>query len=60
MTEKCTKDSIRKESGATINEIMRMLNLVFIKWLGIAFHITTPVSGYAAKNSCKISHLESN
>jgi len=49
MTERRTKEiGIRKVNGASVNEIMQMLNLVFIRWVGIAFLIATPISWYAA------------
>ncbi|MCD6091406.1 MAG: ABC transporter permease, partial [Bacteroidales bacterium] len=38
---------IRKVNGATISEILIMLNKDFIKWVGIAFIIAVPVSYYA-------------
>lgn len=51
MTEKRTKEiGIRKVNGASVHEIMQMLNLVFIRWVGIAFIIATPVSWFVAEN----------
>jgi putative ABC transport system permease protein len=38
---------IRKVNGATINEIMLMLNKDFIKWVVIAFVIACPIAYYA-------------
>jgi putative ABC transport system permease protein len=38
---------IRKVNGATISEVMAMLNRDFVKWVLIAFVIATPVSWYA-------------
>jgi len=38
---------IRKVNGATISEIMQMLNLSFIKWIGFAFVIATPIAYYS-------------
>jgi putative ABC transport system permease protein len=51
MTEKRTKEiGIRKVNGASVGEIMQMLNLVFIRWVVIAFIIATPVSWFVAEN----------
>ena len=38
---------IRKVNGATINEIMLMLNRDFMKWVVIAFVIACPIAYYA-------------
>jgi putative ABC transport system permease protein len=38
---------IRKVNGASIFEIMQMLNISFIKWIGIAFVIATPIAYYS-------------
>jgi putative ABC transport system permease protein len=38
---------IRKVNGARISEILSMLNQDFIKWVVIAFIITTPIAWYA-------------
>jgi putative ABC transport system permease protein len=38
---------IRKVNGAKIWEVMVMLNIDFVKWVGIAFVIATPVAWYA-------------
>ena len=38
---------IRKVNGATIKEIMYMLNKDFIKWVAIAFVIACPIAYYA-------------
>ncbi|UNY98580.1 ABC transporter permease [Zhouia spongiae] len=47
-SEQRTKEiGIRKVNGATINEIMVMLNKDFIKWVGIAFVIACPIAYYA-------------
>lgn len=46
-SEKRTKEiGIRKVNGATITEIMTMLNKTFIKWVFIAFLIATPFAWY--------------
>ena len=37
---------IRKVNGARISEILTMLNMDFIKWVGIAFLIACPVAWY--------------
>jgi putative ABC transport system permease protein len=47
-SEKRTKEiGIRKVNGATIAEMMTMLNTKFIKWVFIAFLIATPIAFYA-------------
>ncbi|NQU88199.1 MAG: ABC transporter permease, partial [Mariniphaga sp.] len=38
---------IRKVNGAKVSEILTMLNKDFIKWVAIAFIITTPIAYYA-------------
>jgi putative ABC transport system permease protein len=48
LTDKKTKEiGIRKVNGATIKEIMFMLNKDFIKWVAIAFVIACPIAYYA-------------
>ncbi|TGV03413.1 ABC transporter permease [Flavivirga rizhaonensis] len=48
ITESKIKEiGIRKVNGATINEIMLMLNKDFIKWVVIAFVIACPIAYYA-------------
>ena len=48
MIEKRTKEiGIRKVNGATVYEIIIMLNTYFIKWIAIAFVIATPIAWYA-------------
>lgn len=37
---------IRKVNGATISEVMTMLNRDFVKWVAIAFVIATPIAWY--------------
>lgn len=50
MTEKRTKEiGIRKVNGSSVYEIVKMLNIVFIKWLGLAFFIATPIAYYATQ-----------
>ena len=38
---------VRKVNGATISEVMTMLNRDFVKWVAIAFVIATPIAWYA-------------
>ena len=38
---------IRKVNGATIGQILTLLNKDFVKWVGLAFIIAVPVSWYA-------------
>ncbi len=38
---------IRKVNGAMISEVMIMLNKDYVKWVGIAFVIATPIAYYA-------------
>ena len=38
---------VRKVNGATISEVMAMLNRDFVKWVAIAFVIATPIAYYA-------------
>lgn len=46
-TERRVKEiGIRKVNGATIHEVMVMLNQVFVKWVAIAFIIATPLAWY--------------
>jgi len=46
--ERRTKEiGVRKVSGATISEVMTMLNKDFVRWVAIAFIIATPVAYYA-------------
>jgi putative ABC transport system permease protein len=47
-SDKRTKEiGIRKVNGATIAEIMFLLNIVFVKWIFLAFIIATPIAWYA-------------
>jgi len=39
--------SLRKVNGATIGQVVAMVNLDFIKWIAIAFVIAIPVGWYA-------------
>ena len=47
-TQQKTKEiGIRKVNGATIAEIMFMLNKDFVKWVFVAFVVACPVAYYA-------------
>lgn len=46
-TQRQKEIGIRKVNGATISEILIMLNKDFIKWVGIAFILAVPISYYA-------------
>lgn len=46
MTSRTKEIGIRKVNGATVSEIMQMLNISFVKWMTIAFLIATPISYY--------------
>jgi putative ABC transport system permease protein len=41
---------IRKVNGARIAEILAMLNSGFVKWVGIAFVIASPIAWYSMHN----------
>ncbi|MCG6189915.1 ABC transporter permease [Maribellus maritimus] len=45
--QKIKEIGIRKVNGANIAEVMAMLNINFIKWIAVAFVISTPVAWYA-------------
>ncbi len=47
MQQRKKEISIRKVNGATIPQILALLNRDFIKWVGLAFLLATPVSWYA-------------
>lgn len=38
---------IRKVNGATIGQILSLLNIDFVKWVGVAFLVAVPFSWYA-------------
>ena len=38
---------IRKVNGATIGQVLTLLNKDFVKWVGFAFIIAIPISWYA-------------
>ena len=44
--QKIKEIGIRKVNGAKISEVITMLNVDFIKWIGIAFLISTPLAWY--------------
>lgn len=44
--QKIKEIGIRKVNGAKISEVITMLNVDFIKWIGIAFVISTPLAWY--------------
>ncbi len=46
-TRKTKEIGIRKVNGARVSEVLAMLNVDFVKWVGIAFVIATPVAWYA-------------
>ncbi len=46
MASRTKEIGIRKVNGATISEIMQMLNISFVKWMIIAFIIATPIAYY--------------
>ncbi len=46
-TQRQKEIGVRKVNGATISEILIMLNKDFIKWVGIAFILAVPISFYA-------------
>lgn len=50
IAEKRTKEiGIRKVNGATVFEIIKMLNLDFIKWVSISFCIASPIAYYVSQ-----------
>lgn len=51
ITESKTKEiGVRKVNGATIKEILLLLNKDFVKWILIAFVLVTPIGYYLMKN----------
>ena len=44
MMSRTKEIGIRKVNGATVSEIMQMLNLNFVKWIAISFVIATPIA----------------
>lgn len=47
MASRTKEIGIRKVNGATVSEIMQMLNISFVKWMAGAFIIATPIAYYA-------------
>jgi len=47
MASRTKEIGIRKVNGATISEIMQMLNISFVKWMTVAFIIATPIAYYS-------------
>ncbi|WP_273568244.1 ABC transporter permease [Maribacter halichondriae] len=47
MQQRKKEISIRKVNGATIRQILSLLNRDFVKWVGLAFIIAVPISWYA-------------
>ena len=47
VSRKTKEIGIRKVNGATVLEIVKMLNYGFIKWVAIAFVIATPIAYYS-------------
>ncbi|KJF44099.1 ABC transporter permease [Draconibacterium sediminis] len=48
ISQQRTKEiGIRKVNGATVSEILGLLNQSFVKWVGFAFIIATPLAFYA-------------
>ena len=45
--QKIKEIGIRKVNGATIFEIVKMLNIDFVKWVAIAFVVACPIAYYA-------------
>jgi len=46
LTSRTKEIGIRKVNGASVSEIMQMLNVGFIKWVAFAFIIATPIAYY--------------
>jgi putative ABC transport system permease protein len=47
MQHRVKEIGIRKINGATISDILTMLNKSFVRWVAIAFIIATPIAWYA-------------
>ncbi len=47
MQQRRKEISIRKVNGATITQILSLLNKDFVKWVGLAFIIAVPIAWYA-------------
>ena len=46
ITGRTKEIGIRKVNGATVSELMQMLNISFIKWMIISFVVATPIAYY--------------
>lgn len=47
MQQRRKEIGIRKVNGASITQILKLLNKDFVKWVGLAFIIAVPISWYA-------------
>ena len=47
MEQRTKEIGVRKVNGATISEVVTLLNKDFVKWVAIAFIIATPIAWYA-------------
>ena len=47
MASRTKEIGIRKVNGATVSEIIQMLNISYVKWMSVAFVIATPIAYYA-------------
>ncbi len=47
MQQRRKEIGIRKVNGATITQILSLLNIDFVKWVGLAFIIAVPIAWYA-------------
>jgi len=47
MVSRTKEIGIRKVNGATVSEIMKMLNISFVKWMAVSFIIATPIAYYS-------------
>ncbi len=46
-TQRKKEIGIRKVNGASITQILKLLNKDFVKWVGLAFIVAVPISWYA-------------
>ena len=47
MASRTKEIGVRIVNGATVYEIMRMLNISFVKWMAVSFVIATPIAYYS-------------
>lgn len=47
MTSRTKEIGVRKVNGATVSELMQMLNISFVKWMLVSFVIATPIAYYS-------------